>query len=334
MLGFGLKAKTKNVLLEYFNYPVSDLKRFMFDGLVKQGKSMGQNEYSIAIFYMMVCMNTLFENPEGYQREASEEKEIQDFVTKNAKIIVSIMHLANSPEADIREMLQHILVKSGLADPDNRPVENTDEDNKDEVNSEEKNTEAVSTPPEESNKNQDNPFEIEEGTSEVLIKSLQPLFGIIQSSNMFIPGSLEEESKTLSEDQINIIRAIQVFGVIDYIGQSRGWTQEQLIIPIADVILDFFGFEIPITFAILKLNETGSSDCFEIMKNGVALFEEVQEGLKKDADAFAEKMAIVSMDNAKKVSKLITPSLIEFTNSALADRNLSATEALDKMLGR
>ena len=221
-----------------------------------------------------------------------------------------------------------------MADPDNRPVENTDENNKDEINSEEENTEAVSIPSEESNENQDNPFEIEEGASEFLNKTLQPLLSVITVSNVFIQRRLDEESISLTKDQLNIIRAMQVFGAIDYIGQSRGWTSEQLIIPIADVILDFFGFEIPITFAILKLNDTGSSDCFEIMKNGVALFIEVQNELLKKADTFAEKMAVVQNDDAKKVSKLITPSLIEFTNSALADRNLSSTEALDKMLDR
>ena len=334
MLGFGLKAKTKNVLLEHFNYPVSDLKRFMFDGLVKQGKSMGQNEYSIAIFYMMVCMNTLFENSGDYQRDESEEKDAQDFVMKNAKIIVSIMHLANSPEADIREMLQQILIKSGLADPDNSPVENSDQTTKDEARAEEDNSETTSIPPKELNKDEENPFEIEEGASEFLIKTLQPLFGIIQTSNVFIHRHLEEESISFTEDQVNIIRAIQIFGAIDYISQSRGWTQEQMIIPIADVILDFFDFKIPITFAILKFNEDSFSDCSEMMKNGVALFQEVQKGLKEDADTFAEKMAILSSDNAEKVSKLISPSLMEFTNKALADRNLSSTEALDKMLGK
>ena len=334
MFGFGLKAKTKNVLLDHFNYPVSDHKKYMFDGLVKQGKSMGQNEYSIAIFYMMVCMNTLFENSEGYQRDEAEEKDVQNFVMRNAKIIIGMKHLANSPEADISEMLQQIFIRSGLADPDNSPVKNTDQAPKDDVNVEAENSKTTSTPTKELNKNEENPFEIEEGTSELLIKSLQPLFGIIQTSNVFIQSCLDEESISLSEDQLNIIRAIQIFGTIDYIGHSRGWTQEQLIIPIADVILDFFGLELPVTFAILKFNSDGSSDCLEMMKNGVALFQEVQDGLKEDADSFADKMAILSMDNAKKVSKLITPSLIEFTHIALGDRNLSPNEALDKMLGK
>lgn len=132
MFGFGLKSKTENVLLDHFNYPVSDMKRHIFNALVKEGKSMGQNEYSIAIFYMMMNMNILAKPDDEmdieYKRTDSEQKEINDFIDRNGKIIGQIMHLANSPEADIREMLKEIVMKSGMAEPDNRPADDLGND--------------------------------------------------------------------------------------------------------------------------------------------------------------------------------------------------------------
>ena len=86
---------------------------------------MGQNEYSIAIYYMMINMNSLVEPWDDieYENSESEQKEINDFIDRNGKIIGQIMHLANSPETDIREMLKEIVMKSGMAEPDNRTVE-------------------------------------------------------------------------------------------------------------------------------------------------------------------------------------------------------------------
>ena len=85
MFGFGLKSKTEKVLLDHFSYPVSNLKRHVFNALVKQGKSMGQNEYSIAIYYMMINMNTLVEpwDDSEYENSESEQKEINDFIERN-----------------------------------------------------------------------------------------------------------------------------------------------------------------------------------------------------------------------------------------------------------
>ena len=53
MFGFGLKAKTERVLSDIFFYSVAPSMRPVFNGLVSQGKSMGQNEFSIAFYYGM-----------------------------------------------------------------------------------------------------------------------------------------------------------------------------------------------------------------------------------------------------------------------------------------
>ena len=62
MFGFGLKSKAKRVIREEFFYEVSYINKPTFNAIYQQGKMIGQNEYSIAIFYMFVMMNVLLEN--------------------------------------------------------------------------------------------------------------------------------------------------------------------------------------------------------------------------------------------------------------------------------
>ena len=66
MFGFGLKSKAKRVIREEFFYEVSYINEPTFNAIYQQGKMIGQNEYSIAIFYMFVMMNVLLENINSY----------------------------------------------------------------------------------------------------------------------------------------------------------------------------------------------------------------------------------------------------------------------------
>jgi len=204
MFGFGLKSKTEKVLLDHFNYPVSDLKRHIFNALVKQGKSMGQNEYSIAIYYMMINMNTLVEpwDDSEYENTESEQKEINDFIERNGRIIGQIMHLANSPEEDIREMLKEIVMKSGMAELDNRPVDDSDIESKsdsDEAESDEA----------ESDKDMDALMRGSDFYKQMVIFGMQ----------------LMPKPEVISEYQLKFMLSLQLMGCIDYIAQSRNIDQ-------------------------------------------------------------------------------------------------------------
>ena len=111
VFGFGLKAKIERVIEDDFNYLVSDIQRPTFNALVSEGKAMDQNEYSIAIFYMMIMMNSLADPMEGYERDEKGQKEAVDFIKLHSQNILRVIHLANSPESDIKEMLDDVLKK-------------------------------------------------------------------------------------------------------------------------------------------------------------------------------------------------------------------------------
>ena len=105
MFGFGLKSKAKRVIREEFFYEVSYMYEPTFNAIYQQGKMLGQNEYSIAIFYMNVMMNVLIENNKEFGGDLSE---IEHFISKHTSNINRILHQANSPESEIREMLGQI----------------------------------------------------------------------------------------------------------------------------------------------------------------------------------------------------------------------------------
>ena len=122
MFGLSLKEKAEAVINNEFHYVVSDIQRQTFSMLVSQGKSMQQNEYSIAIMYMLMIMNMLvqpFETEDGAidpmeGKTKKEKKDTEDFIQNHADSIMRIMHLANSPEKDIKDNLQEVLLNAGL----------------------------------------------------------------------------------------------------------------------------------------------------------------------------------------------------------------------------
>ncbi|MBT3993664.1 MAG: hypothetical protein HOF02_06400 [Gammaproteobacteria bacterium] len=264
MFGFGLKSKTENVLLDHFNYPVSDMKRHIFNALVKEGKSMGQNEYSIAIFYMMMNMNILAKPDEEmdieYKRTDSEQKEINDFIDRNGKIIGQIMHLANSPETDIREMLKEIVKKSGMAKPDNRPVDDSDIENKsesDEADSDET----------ESDKDMDALMRVSDFYKQMVTVGM----------------TLVPKPKEISEYQHKFMLSLQLMGCIDFIAQSNNIDQAPvmaaLVIRLTDDLdeLPLFGWNQKQAASVFhQLLEIESEPwAIQILISGAKAFEEM-----------------------------------------------------------
>jgi len=127
MFGFGLKSKAKRVIREEFFYEVSYINEPTFNAIYQQGKMIGQNEYSIAIFYMFVMMNVLLENINSYyggkhfsvDRSSLPDDELlkgnlietEEFIKKHTANLNRIIHQANSPESEIRTMHKEISEK-------------------------------------------------------------------------------------------------------------------------------------------------------------------------------------------------------------------------------
>ena len=124
MFGFGLKSKAKRVIREEFFYDISYMNEPTFNAIYQQGKMIGQNEYSIAIFYMLVMMNVLVENINSYSggKYYQEDRtglsddellkgnlnEAEEFIKKHTANMNRILHQANSPESEIRTMLDEV----------------------------------------------------------------------------------------------------------------------------------------------------------------------------------------------------------------------------------
>ena len=202
MFGFGLKAKTERVLSDIFFYSVAPSMRPVFNGLVSQGKGMGQNEFSIAFYYMMIMMNSLIEpfEAEGmmidsFDDKTDKEKEtVKTFIKDHSDRILKNIHLANSPESDIKEMLQHILEKVDLAET----------------------ISSSSTKQEDASASADT-----DESNEVLTKLMELLEiykPILLLHLTFIDGC--EGTKYLSEYQKKFVLGLQYLGVADFLGQT------------------------------------------------------------------------------------------------------------------
>ena len=111
MFGFGLKAKTEKIIEEDLGYFVSMMFSNRFSHIVSQGKSLGQNEYSIAIEFVLYCVEHLESvwSEKAGGKVANEE--IIDSIKEKCKNIEAIVHLSNTSESDTRDRIERLLSK-------------------------------------------------------------------------------------------------------------------------------------------------------------------------------------------------------------------------------
>ena len=176
------------------------MKQAVFNSVVHNGKINSQNEYSVAFFYMMVMMNSLvtpYDTGDGTidpseHRDENEEKEIQDFIEGHATTILNNIHLANSPESEIKEMLADICSRAGLIDSSGQEVEESDED-------------------------------IDDAPNPIMEKLMEGLeiYKNILRLNMSFAGNTKGY-KYISEYQLKFIFGLQYLGIADCIGQAQG----------------------------------------------------------------------------------------------------------------
>ena len=292
MFGFGLKSKAKRIIREVFFYEVSYMYEPLLNNICQQGKMFGQNEYSIAIYYMTVIMNALVEDQKDLPGDLNE---VDQFIKKYTSNINRIIHQANSPEADIRNMLEEVNNNFKSIQGKSEDKDTLKGSNFKEIHEED---------------DSNNPFEIGDENMSKLLNTMQPFSVCIQLSEPFFLSEIETKNLKITKLQISIIRAFQLLGALDYVGQSEGWTMEQLIVPFM-VIVKEEPFKIDQEAAkILGLIGNPPPEIIQMQINGAHLFEEITNLISKGKEKFLTGMITVGRENASELSNLTSQALI------------------------
>jgi len=193
MFGFSLKEKSEKIIQELFSYSVAPIHAPVFNNILHHAKTTGQNEYSVAFYYMMVMMNTLVTPSEAEEiaginpnasRDDSQQEEINNFIKTHASTITNNIHLANTPEREIKQMLDEVLSNAGINSG---------------VNSSEN---------------------VNEGSSslEKIFKAMDIFKSSLSISMSMVNGT--KGFKYISEYQMKCIFGLQFFGICDRLAQS------------------------------------------------------------------------------------------------------------------
>ena len=312
MFGFGISSKAKRIIREEFFYDVSYMYQHIFKNLCQHGKMLGQNEYSVAIFYMMMMMNTLIDNQKD--RDTKDMSRVKDFIDLHSSTILRILHQANSPESEIRNSLDEVNKNFNSLSINNDLNISSESDIKQAI--QEKNVVNTAMTEDDSqysgvNGDEINPFELSDTDMEKLMNWLNPFLSILGMANTAYPISFEPR-------QINFVRAIQLMGAIDYIGQSEGWSVEQLFIPFSEALKkDPFSYNAAEAFKIIGIiSKYSYSEIISLQMMGARLFTTYHEidKSKVDREAFKEIMWEAFKVDNEEISKLITPRIIDLSN--------------------
>lgn len=292
MFGFSLREKTEKVIEELFSYQVAYTYRPAFNEIVRQGKSIGQNEYSIAFMYMMVMMNGLVAKDEGFDglddgydpnlnRTEKQQLEVSNFINKHSTTILKNIHLANSPASEIKEMLKLVFINAGLSEDDDfSEKENID------------------------NKNDD--------ILEILMEKMEVFKTLFLLSKQFVSSTKGYEF--ISDFQCKFIFGLQYLGMTDAIGQSLGADDMIVIAAFSastsdkgqpDAIFDWDANEAGKMFK--KMTEVQHENwAIQIMINGGRSVGEIMSK-KEDKDNLPLLKVFDDVDLMKEVSRNISP---------------------------
>jgi len=301
MFGFGLKAKAKRVIREEFFYEVSYMYEPLFNNLYQQGKMLGQNEYSIAIYYMTVMMNVLVDNQKEYPGDLQETEQ---FIKKHTLNINRIIHQANSPEADIRNLVKE--VNNNFALIKKKPSQ--------------KNVNTLHNEANLDNEFEDstNPFALEEEDRLWLLREMSPLIMTIRASKRTLLLEINKQKNNISETEIGYIRCFQLFGALDYSAQEKNWSPEQTIEPFFALAqeepfnLDMTNIGKIIGFMSNERNLKNYPEIIELQINGSNINNKASRyPLRISGEGpFSDSMIEIGNENALEVSKLISDKLL------------------------
>ena len=299
MFGFGLKSKAKRIIRNHFAYEVSYIGEATFNLIYRQGVLLNQNEFSIAIQYMLVMMNLLVENYLN-NTDISDSKEVEDFIQKHTSNINRIIHLANSPEADIRNLIDEVTNRFQSAIPqETQDFEDLGKSKKD-VSSLSIDEDGEGTYGHYFNEDdvlEDNPFAIGDIERDELLKKMKSFsIDVLQPTKLYI--------ENCSSDELMVISAIQLFGALDYEGQQKGWTLEQLMEPFSAILKDEpFNKEIGEAFKLLRLFRTTDRtlEIIQLQVVGAGVFGEFTD------TKVSNELSVIAEKNRESLTKLMTP---------------------------
>ena len=436
MFGFGLKSKAKRVLRAEFFYKSSFMNNSTFNRICQQGDRVGQNEYSVAIFYILAKMNLLVEKIRSYQdyeyfaedrsgmhafdRIRGNYNEAEYFIGFHGSILNRIIYQANSSKSEINSMMNEInqkllgekrtllcevLKKNVIWDENEvelrvaeihkedkeRSVStstsqaaalmmahsqlayelieekyedmlrnlsfeeivrrigiNIDEmkfidaqysdeihghetnlrgkgmlrsktsDNKKNLNSNSTQQQNESSGSEEL----DNPFEIGDEKRAWLSIEIKAFVACIEATKFFIHEKIKEKDLEISKDDINYIRAFQLYGALDFIAQNEGWTPEQIIEPFITICLtehpNTFGLAVNPGKILGFMNNPNVLARFpeiqQIQINGAYLYDDTKSlpiRTSMDKQPFSDAMMVAAEKNTSEILELISIPLID-----------------------
>lgn len=181
MFGFSFADRVKKIIRQDFGYEPRGGTLHAMGSICDQAKSSGANEHSAAIMTMLVAMNSLGVDP--------DDERVEMFLKENSLNILRQMHLANQPEADIKQLVAEVLAKHGLVNSDD--LDSTDV--------------------------------YEDDSGDKLIDKL------LDVGNLFIRSLLlhdkmfaDNARKILSARQMQLLYFMQLWGAIDFVMQSEG----------------------------------------------------------------------------------------------------------------
>jgi hypothetical protein len=111
---FQYEKRIQEVIWQEFNYQYQNSPGInaTFKEICATGEARNVNEYSAAIMVMMVAMNSLGTDV----ADPEMKKEIDNFIRTHTNNVLRIMHRANQPESDIKELLLTILKTHNVDD--------------------------------------------------------------------------------------------------------------------------------------------------------------------------------------------------------------------------
>ena len=107
MFGLSFKDRVRAIIWEEFDYQyqLAPGVKAVFGPVCTSAKEAKTNEHSAAIMIMMVAMNSLGTDVD----DPEMKKEVDNFIRTHTNNVLRIIHRADQPESDIKEMLLTIL---------------------------------------------------------------------------------------------------------------------------------------------------------------------------------------------------------------------------------
>ena len=114
MFGLSFKDRVRAIIWEEFDYQYQHAPgvKAVFGQVCASAKESKTNEHSAAIMVMMVAMNSLGTDVD----DPAMKKEVDNFIRTHTNNVLRIMHKADQPESDIKEMLLTILKAHNVDD--------------------------------------------------------------------------------------------------------------------------------------------------------------------------------------------------------------------------